>query len=270
MNKKAFTLIELLAVIVILAIIALIATPIILGIINSTREEARKRSAEAVSHAVETAYIQTAMKAETNGSASLNNENVIGNTKIDNERSRTTTSITTNDGVVCTLSSDYVLTCTYGSDTEPLITPRNVSNGTEVVESGPDYYYFSWGWNATIGTTTAPGTSNEPPTGYNYYVGYNIDNGVISEAWACFIGPRDGKEYCLKGGDGGAAFSDNQKVLNDAYGQSACEFVSSTNYYCSTGNMNDVNSASSASKNGLVVGGYGCDINQSGNISCPA
>ena len=133
MNKKAFTLIELLAVIVILAIIALIATPIILGIINSTREEARKRSAEAVSHAVETAYLATAMKAETNGSVSLNNENVIGNTKIENEKSRTTTSITTNDGVVCTLTSDFVLTCTYGSNTEPLITPRNVSNGTEEV-----------------------------------------------------------------------------------------------------------------------------------------
>ena len=37
--KKEFTLIELLAVIVILAIIALIATPIILGIINDAKRE---------------------------------------------------------------------------------------------------------------------------------------------------------------------------------------------------------------------------------------
>ena len=84
MNRKVFTLIELLAVIVILAIIALIATPIILGIINSTRSEARKRSAEAVSHAVETAYMQTAMRVEANGSArEFNNEDVMSKTNIE-------------------------------------------------------------------------------------------------------------------------------------------------------------------------------------------
>ena len=46
LNKKAFTLIELLAVIVILAIIALIATPIILGIINDSKKQSEDRSAE--------------------------------------------------------------------------------------------------------------------------------------------------------------------------------------------------------------------------------
>ena len=44
LNKKAFTLIELLAVIVILAIIALIATPIVLGIINGSKDSANERS----------------------------------------------------------------------------------------------------------------------------------------------------------------------------------------------------------------------------------
>ena len=53
MKNKAFTLIELLAVIVILAIIALIATPIILGIIKDARENAKQRSAELVYTGVE-------------------------------------------------------------------------------------------------------------------------------------------------------------------------------------------------------------------------
>ena len=44
--KNAFTLIELLAVIVILAIIALIATPIVIDIISDTKESALLRSAE--------------------------------------------------------------------------------------------------------------------------------------------------------------------------------------------------------------------------------
>ena len=47
-KKNAFTLIELLAVIVILAIIALIATPIILGIIEDAKRDAFLRSVELV------------------------------------------------------------------------------------------------------------------------------------------------------------------------------------------------------------------------------
>ena len=46
MKNKGFTLMELLAVIVILAIIALIATPIILNIIKNSKEESEKRSIE--------------------------------------------------------------------------------------------------------------------------------------------------------------------------------------------------------------------------------
>ena len=58
MKNKAFTLIELLAVIVILAIIALIATPIILNIINNARDESNKRSAELYLTAAELAVVK--------------------------------------------------------------------------------------------------------------------------------------------------------------------------------------------------------------------
>ena len=230
MKNKAFTLIELLAVIVILAIIALIATPIILGIINSTREEARKRSAEAVSHAVETAYIQTAMKAETNGSASLNNENVIGNTKIDNERSRTATSITTNDGVTCTLSSSFILTCTYGNDTDPLINPKDVKNGTEVVEvvkSGPDWYsrLGSINGNLPADKTNDPSTFEEA-----FYLGLDTEDGTtVSAAYVCFV---TDKEYCLQGGvEDADIYASNQAVLLEAF--PSCNTFSDTDSSCS-------------------------------------
>ena len=56
--NKAFTLIELLSVIVILAVIALIATPIILGIIKDTKKEADKRSVEMYYKALENAIAQ--------------------------------------------------------------------------------------------------------------------------------------------------------------------------------------------------------------------
>ena len=57
MKQKGFTLVELLAVIVILAIIALIATPIILGIIKDTKEKANQRSLEMYEDAIKNALV---------------------------------------------------------------------------------------------------------------------------------------------------------------------------------------------------------------------
>ena len=52
-RTNAFTLIELLAVIVILAVISLIATPIILGIVEDTKRDAYLRDCEMIEHAAE-------------------------------------------------------------------------------------------------------------------------------------------------------------------------------------------------------------------------
>jgi len=67
-NKKAFTLIELLAVIVILAIIALIATPIILNIINDTKKSSVERSKELYLDAVEQAIARKNLNENFNPS----------------------------------------------------------------------------------------------------------------------------------------------------------------------------------------------------------
>ena len=61
MKNKGFTLMELLAVIVILAIIALIATPIILGIIDDTKEDANERSVELYASSIKTAVAKYQM-----------------------------------------------------------------------------------------------------------------------------------------------------------------------------------------------------------------
>ena len=54
--KKGFTLVELLAVVVLLAIIALIATPIIGNVIETSRESANQRSIEGYADAVRNEY----------------------------------------------------------------------------------------------------------------------------------------------------------------------------------------------------------------------
>lgn len=73
-NMKGFTLIELLAVIVILAIIALISTPIILNVIEESREKSVRNSAYGLVDAAKLEYTQSmfedASKASKSGDAS--------------------------------------------------------------------------------------------------------------------------------------------------------------------------------------------------------
>ena len=62
--KKGFTLIELLAVIVILAIIALIAVPIVLNIINDSKNESLQRSIDLYIDTVQKRITQENMKVK--------------------------------------------------------------------------------------------------------------------------------------------------------------------------------------------------------------
>ena len=63
-NKKAFTLIELLAVIVILAVIALIAVPVVMNIITKARKSAFKDSAYGIIKAAELYYADKLLEPE--------------------------------------------------------------------------------------------------------------------------------------------------------------------------------------------------------------
>ena len=64
-RKNAFTLIELLAVIVVLAIIALIATPIVMNTIKSAKKGAAERSADSYIRQVETAVAEARLDNKT-------------------------------------------------------------------------------------------------------------------------------------------------------------------------------------------------------------
>ena len=62
MKTKGFTLIELLSVIVILAIISLIATPIVLNIINDTKEKAFEQTINGI---IKSATLKASMELKT-------------------------------------------------------------------------------------------------------------------------------------------------------------------------------------------------------------
>ena len=197
--KKGFTLIELLAVIVILAIIALIATPIILGIINDARKESNERSAELYASAVRNAvaaYQLTGTTAPTKFS------------DLD---------IQYDGNVVCATEelyedgSFYIADCTVnGVEVDYTYGEQQV---TQVYK--PQYYYFGLDWSGTVGSTEAPSNpSSVPPTGEIRYLGYDVTDGKVSTAYACFV--RKDVEYCLKANDT-EAYATNVEIIKEAY-----------------------------------------------------
>ena len=129
MKNKGFTLVELLAVIVILAIIALIAVPIILGIISDSKNESAERSAEL--------YIDAANKAIARYQMSNSNVNFSG----------TKNCSITSVGIACP-----------GMDTIKVeIDGQAPSGGTIVLVNG----------KVSSGTTITYGTSSQAKT-YTY------------------------------------------------------------------------------------------------------
>ena len=111
--KNAFTLIELLAVIVILAILALIVTPIISGVISDAKKAAAARSLDGYVKAVE--YAQVKYQYANNGSITTD----IAQLTIEGSNIQNVTSpnVTFNSaGLVNTVTAtidDY--TCTYSN-----------------------------------------------------------------------------------------------------------------------------------------------------------
>ena len=138
-NKKGFTLIELVAVLVIMAIIALIVTPLVMNIIRKARIAADKRSVDAYGRSIELAIAGYLMDTGTFPTS-------ISQLTIEYS----------GDEVVCSTtqlksdSSIYLAGCTvggrsvdysYGTDkTPPAPTYTAYSVGDEVSYNNVDYY----------------------------------------------------------------------------------------------------------------------------------
>ena len=136
-KKKAFTLIELVAILVIMAIIALIVTPLVMSIIRKARVSADKRSIDAYGRSIELAiagYLLDNGKFPTEVSQ-LTIE-YSGN-KVECE----TTQINTDSSVYlagCTVAGRSVENYTYGSDKSPTYTAYTVGN--QVTYNNINYY----------------------------------------------------------------------------------------------------------------------------------
>jgi len=138
-NRKVrgFTLIELIAVLVIMAIIALIVTPLVMSIIRKARISADKRSVDAYGRSIELAiagYLLDTGKFPTE----------VSQLTIEYSGSQVvceTTQINTDSSVYlagCTVAGRNVDNYTYGSDKSPTYTAYTV--GDQVTYNNVDYY----------------------------------------------------------------------------------------------------------------------------------
>ena len=138
-KKSAFTLIELIAVLVIMAIIALIVTPLVMNIIRKARVSADKRSIDAYGRSIELAiagYLLDAGKFPTDVSELTieysGNEVVCSTTQLNSDSSVYLTGCT-----VAGRTVDYA----YGSDkTPPAPTYTAYTVGNSVTYNNENYY----------------------------------------------------------------------------------------------------------------------------------
>ena len=143
MKKKGFTLIELIAVLVILAILALIVTPLVMNIIRKARISADKRSIDAYGRSVELAIANYLLD---NGSFPTN----ISQLTIEYTGDEVVCSITNinSDSSIylsdCTVGGRDVEGYTYGSDKTPLApTYTAYEVGDEVTYNNVNYYVIA-------------------------------------------------------------------------------------------------------------------------------
>ena len=175
MKKKGFTLIELIAVLVIMAILALIVTPLVMNIIRKARVSADKRSIDAYGRSIELAVASY----------------LLDTGKFPTDISQLTIEYSGSE-VVCETtqlnpdSSVYLVGCTvagrtvdyeYGKDKSPSYTSYSV--GDEVTYNGVDYYVIK---NSGVKDSTVTLLKAEPLTvsEVNTYGGVGTENNHVN------------------------------------------------------------------------------------------
>ena len=170
-KNKGFTLVELLAVIVILALIALIATPIILNVINDAKKEATKDSFYGYMDAIEKAIIVNDIDEEegfptpdSNGCYNLKELNEKVNIKGTKPKIADAAKVCLKEGTTTSLTGVEIdgftftydgkeLTQTKNGTTEDVKKYKVYTNGTEI------YYNPETGKKCTTAVST-PGTKS--------------------------------------------------------------------------------------------------------------
>ena len=157
-DKKAFTLIELVSVLVILAILALIVTPLVLNIIRKARIAADKRSIDAYGRSIELAIADYLLDT---GNFPTSIEELTMEYSGDIV-SCSTTQLNSDSSVYladCTVGTRTVIGYTYGKDKSPIYDAYEIGN--EITYNNVHYYVIK---NSGIKEATVTLLKAEPLT----------------------------------------------------------------------------------------------------------
>ena len=212
MKNKGFTLIELLAVIVILAIITLIAVPIILNIIGDTKKQSDERSIDLYGDAIKNAVADYSLKNPSDDEVTFEDieEDYI---KYEGSKVECSTHEIYSDGNI------WLKDCTVNDK------PVEYEYGEKLIMPGTYYGYWLEDKKIIVGGPLPEEILKTAPEGKTFYLKLNTDGSTVLAAYACLN--KNGDEYCLKGGDGGASYKENQEILEKASEDGDCSFEDS-------------------------------------------
>ena len=217
-NKKAFTLIELVSVLVILAILALIVTPLVLNIIRKARTAADKRSIDAYGRSIELAIADYLLD---NGTFPTSIEELTVEYSGD-KVSCSTTQLNADSSVYlagCTVGNRAVEGYTYGK--EQTVTYEAYSVGDEVTYNNVEYYVIkdSGASESSVTLLKAEPLSttevNTYGTGHvNMYVTSNTEDSYYQKAYD-------------QNGYGGMAYYSSATCGNGTYDECTSDYAES-------------------------------------------
>lgn len=137
MKKRGFTLMEVLAVIVVLAVISFIAVPITLNLIEESRQNSFRNSTNGMIKSIEMYYVENAGTSE---SLDLGNKNTIETLDFTGKAPISGYAYITSDGIISILmyNDKYVSYRKYGEETVTVLNIKECVSNSSCPTSGSD------------------------------------------------------------------------------------------------------------------------------------
>ena len=274
-RKNGFTLIELLAIIVILAIIAVITVPIILNIIENSKQGAATDSAYGYKDAVNKWYVS---KLQEDNKYTLNGGYTISEGKLNDIEiplsgdKPTSGNLHYTNSILdggCLTIGEYKVT--FDKNGRASSAEKGECIPTIPTCPGCVFAYTTDTWYYSGTPTTLTSTQYKEnyedvisESGKNYFIGLKLNtSGTIERAFTCDA--EDGTPFCLEGTTDGSKYSDNVDILNSIF-PSCGASASNSNSNCNGENVHVY--AYAAGYVTLDVDHGRCFASPDGSVSC--